>query len=404
MKAFDPSHSSGAALAVAVICCFFAGGLYGWSALAAPLQVTFGISTADTGLAFSLAIVSFTLAVIFTPVFFANRVSTRHIAGLAVIGAICAFMAVHAASFGMFLFWFSAGFGAMSGGLYSTTLAIGAASTNRTVATPVIVASFGAGGAVFGPLWRILDAANWGLHGLYFLAAGLTLSGILGWLINHTICTRSASSGDMQARADAEPSQQRRLALLWLIFAFGSYGGLMVLGMASKMIDANGISIWLASLTLSGIAICNTAGRLSVAALCPRLGLAVCLSLSVVLTTSGLVLIYAGGVVAILISPGLMLIAGGYGLVASTIPLLTCASFTPDTFQRRFGIVFTAWGTAGFSAPWIAGTLFDMTGSFDLALLSAILATGAFAVIGRSLVREIEQSIDDRTSLQPPRV
>ena len=165
-------------VAAAALTCFFAGGLYGWSALIRPLQADFGISTGDAGLAFSLAIVSFTCAVLVTPKIFRQSASPQQIAMLAVLGAGFLAMAMVSASFWSFLFWFSGGFGAACGAIYIVGVSIAAGTHLPSVATPIVVAGFGAGGAVFGPLWRVLGNYGWGFKGLLFLVAGLILSAV----------------------------------------------------------------------------------------------------------------------------------------------------------------------------------------------------------------------------------
>lgn len=374
-------------VAAAALACFFAGGLYGWSALITPLQAAFGISVADAGLAFSLAIVSFTGAALLTPGMFRQTTPTRQIAWLAGLGVASLTLATTSASYGSFLLWFSGGFGATSGAIYIAGVAIASNSQRHAVATPVVVASFGAGGAAFGPLWRVLSSLGWGLNGLLFLAAGLLVAGLIAAcakLPDAMVRTTPVSTGF------ARDVFQTRVALLWLTFALGSYSGLMVLGLAAKIMDAADIHVSLASAALAGIAICNTGGRLSIAWIAHTLGQQACLRLSFTATLSGLVLLLLAGTMAIPLTVGLLLIAGGYGMVASVIPVITRACFAPDEFKARFAVIFTAWGAAGFSAPWVAGALFDVTGTFDLAISTALLIAMLFGVTGSALMQVIQ--------------
>ncbi len=72
---------------------------------------------------------------------------------------------------------------------------------------------------------------------------------------------------------------------------------------------------------------------------------------------------------------GLVATATGYGLLASAMPTLVGSLFGKHVFAHFFSIVFTAWGVAGLVAPWIAGVIFDNTGSFDAAILAALIST-----------------------------
>ena len=50
----------------------------------------------------------------------------------------------------------------------------------------------------------------------------------------------------------------------------------------------------------------------------------------------------------------------------------TCLQFYGPTAQgSNYGLLFTAWGLAGFAGPWIGGYLKDMTGSYYMPFLCA---------------------------------
>ncbi|MEP5731358.1 MAG: MFS transporter [Sulfitobacter sp.] len=375
----------------AIMACFCAGGLYGWSALIAPLQDRYSVSTADTGLAFSIAIVSFSSAVLILPSVFRGRSSTRQFAWFATLGAVFVLLALNAPTYVLFLIWFSGGFGAASGAIYIIALAISAQSIQKEIATPVIVASFGAGSAVFGPLWRFGGDQGWGLNGLLFLVMGLVVSALMAWQSNWRSETSSPPSSALN-QDKTQSAGNRRCFLLWLTFAFGSYTGLMVLGLAAKMMDEVQMGLTTVGLTLGGIAICNTAGRLSAALLGARCGLSGCLALSFGITALGLTASFLSSEWVKIMPLGMMCVAAGYGLTASTIPLVTQSSFGPGEFQRRFAVVFTAWGVAGFCAPWIGGILFDRNGSFTPALLTATCSCLAFGLVSVLLIRDMERA------------
>ena len=97
-----------------------------------------------------------------------------------------------------------------------------------------------------------------------------------------------------------------------------------------------------------------------------------------------------GDVAAGAVPIGLLCVAGGYGMVASTIPMIARASFPPSEFKARFALIFSAWGVAGLCAPSIAGLLFDATGTFDVAYLVAAISVVLFAGSGRALVKELK--------------
>ena len=99
---------------------------------------------------------------------------------------------------------------------------------------------------------------------------------------------------------------------------------------------------------------------------------------------AGLALLSAGAVIVLGVSGGpgfvmiaLALIGFAYGGIIAAYPAAITKMFGVLAGPRIYGHVFTAWGFAGLFAPFLAGGLFDWTGSYQLALLTA----GALGVI-----------------------
>ncbi|MEM0947094.1 MAG: MFS transporter [Pseudomonadota bacterium] len=362
---FDVSSLFKALLAV-----FCAGALYGWSALAPSLQSQFDTSKADVGFVFSLAIVSFTAAVLIAPRLVERFGDDVVIGASAFLATAWVGLAVVTSSFGMFLLCFSFGFGFASGTIYSTALRVGASGARPWLTTPMIVAGFGLGGVVFSAIWTVLVAQGWGLRALAVLAGALCLTAILG-LTGRTINVRDRAGKSHPAGSESET--RRELALLWGIFAFGSFAGLMVMGLAGSVLEHSQAGITLTGIALAGVTVGNTLGRFSAAltrGASPKLALVVSVALSLV----GLGLAVLSAAPA-WVGVSLALIALGYGLMASALPLATSHIFGTQGFQAAYGIIFTAWGLSGFAAPWLAGLLFDLSGSFTPGFIVAIVTT-----------------------------
>ena len=364
--------------------CFCAGGLYGWSALVPVIENVFDGTTAHAGRIFSLAIVAFTLAVLTIPRL-SGHVQSLFATGLIGIGGtVFLLLASFTAHYWLFLIYFSAGFGFVSGALYINVLSMAAASDRSKWLTPVMVAVFGLGGVVFGPLWRQLVAQEWGTLAILPLA-GLMFVSSLGTLLicKHPVtarlssmrATRQSDSSDNTANSRKRQSGDSfRLALIWGIFATGSTAGLMVLGLATKIIEHAGGSVTLASSGIAGIAFGNTLGRLSVSAQLYFTG-ATSVALLATLAIAGGLLLVLTSATAMTIAAGLSIVAFGYGIMASTIPVIVQRQFGPSNFSSYYSIVFTAWGLAGLTSPWLAGVLFDASGSFSSSIQLALIAT-----------------------------
>ncbi|MEM6610310.1 MAG: hypothetical protein AAF689_17245 [Pseudomonadota bacterium] len=366
------------------LACFCAGALYGWSALASSLQARFDTSTADVGLVFSLAIVSFTAAVLVAP--HLGRWRTGHVilGTSAGVAAISVGLAAMAASFTWFLAFFSLGFAFAAGAIYSTVLRIGAATDRPWLATPIMVAAFGLGGVAFSAGWTALVAQGWGINALAVLAAALILVAIY--------CLADRQGGGLMGKAaigtgtTAPPRSRRMVSLLWGVFALGSFPGLLVLGLAGSIMEHTNAEIAWTGAVLAGVAAGNTVGRLAGAvtgAATPKMGLYI----SVTLSAFGLIVALTSAV-PLWLGISLIVVALGYGLMAATVPLATTYIFGVDRFQSAFGIIFTAWGLAGFIAPWLAGRLHDIFGSFApgfaLALVASLGTLPLIYLIGRA--------------------
>lgn len=366
--------------------CFCAGGLYGWSALISALQQAFPISTADAGFVFSIAIAAFTIAVLTTPYLPTFLRDFRGLSMLGVIASIWLFASSIAPNFTIFVIFFGIGFGTTSGAIYMVTLGIAAETKKPKITTPIMVAAFGLGGAAFGPIWRVLGAMEIGLLSILVLPIMFVLVSLISLFIFKEKDKTTDAVEQYFGEEAAIPQPFHLIALLWMLFACGSVSGLMVLGLASKMLDIAGSGIFLASIALSGIAIANTSGRLSVAGL-NQISSPISIALFAALIGAIGLIIATQSESVELISLALILVALGYGAMASAVPSITSSFFGQKNFTRTFPIVFTAWGAAGLSAPWIAGAIFDATGNFSGAIYLALCANLCAVIIACILLK-----------------
>ena len=77
--------------------------------------------------------------------------------------------------------------------------------------------------------------------------------------------------------------------------------------------------------------------------------------------------------------------------VTSPPPALPCCRLTPicPALQLAvYGRIFTAWGTAGVLAPWLAGKLFDVTGGYSAALVVSAVSLVVSALAASALPRD----------------
>ncbi|MEO6624522.1 MAG: MFS transporter [Burkholderiaceae bacterium] len=370
------SVSTPAQLVPVALICATAGSLYGWSALIPALLQRYQVGYAEAGQVFSFAIVAFTFAVLVVPRLDPRWRSLHALSGYACLACACVTAAPWMARFWQFLLAYGIGFGSLSGAIYMVSLEIAGRTQRPALSVPVMVAAFGLGGVVFGPILSTLVSRGMGLSALWLVALALAATGCFGFW---------RAAGEKQAAPDSElpvPSERRAIkrppgswmpALLWLIFAFGSVAGLATLALASRMVADRGASAVWVSLAVAGVGLGNSLGRLAVGLLGRWLRPRAILLVAQGITFAGLVLLGLTSAPAL----GVLMVsfvALGYGLLAAGMPVLTRALVGPGSFAETYSIVFTGWGVAGLLAPWIAGAVRDQAGDFQGVVAGASLA------------------------------
>ena len=374
----EPPLISSATLISAAAICFCAGGLYGWSALIPVIENQFGGSTEQSGLVFSIAIVAFSIAVIVSPRLPPRFNGLRGCIVFGLCGTLFLILSMVVSTYLLFLVFFGFGFGICSGAIYINALATAAQSSRPAVITPLMVASFGLGGVVYGLIWRLLVVRGWGVMALLPLVIALVVACLFAYWVNRrSAFVLNVTSATSTVSFDLGKPMLGKLivfVLLWLSFALGSAGGLMVLGLAGKMIDSIGASATLTSIGIAGVAVGNTVGRLSVSGINYAIKPINTAVLAVSIVAIGL-FITGLATSPVSVTIGISVVALGYGAVASTIPALVSAIYGKAHFARVFSFVFSAWGVAGLTAPWLAGATYDTTGGFVMAVQLALFAT-----------------------------
>jgi OFA family oxalate/formate antiporter-like MFS transporter len=123
-------------------------------------------------------------------------------------------------------------------------------------------------------------------------------------------------------------------------------------------------------------------GSLLAGLLVDRLGLRRALAVPLVVAMVSLYLV-ASAVDPKVALAGLCACGVAYGALIAVVPLVLRSRFGAARFSQTFGVVFTAWGSAGLLGPFVGGVLYDQTGSYLLALAlgagSAAIALGLLA-------------------------
>ncbi len=361
---------------------FSIGALYAWSVFIVPLERELAASRSELSAVFSLATVSFTLCMLFGARLY-HHVSAPTLGFLT--GALAAGGLLLAGTGTSSIIAIGIGFGVLFGlanGLgYGLSLQVVQAAypERRGLVTGLSVASYTAGSAVFAGLfaWGIQlygPGGTFRMTAVYMLAVGIAVF-ILLKLSGIRISPTTRHAPLFVAR-----DFSIKFWVLWLGLFFSAFAGVMVLGHAATIVGALGADPETMALGVALIAIGNGIGRLAGGWLCdwqpPRRFLAPLLFLAALCLL--ILLIWSSVLLAMV---ALTFMGIGYGSVAGSYPVIVSKIYGLVNVSQAYGRVFTAWGVAALSGPYVGGLLFDWAGDYGPAI-----AIGAGAALVASFV------------------
>ena len=373
--------------------CF--GSAYAWSVFLQPLQAEFGWTRAQVSVAFTLCI-----ACIAAGVLIGGRWQDRK--GPALVGLTGALLfsgGMFLARFTDSLWWLYVFYGIMVGfasGVGSTgPLAVGMKwfPDKRGLVTGLMVMGYGAGGALIAPLAGLLIhwygwRQTFAILGIGFFV--VTTAGSL-FLRNPPEGWRPAGwtppkpgEGAFRTIHDYAPLEMMRTGTflrMWPAYALGTTAGLMIIGHLAAFAQGAGFSRPDAAVAVGILAIGNGFGRIGSGWLSDHIGRTKTLA-SVMAVTAVLLLFAAAVSTRLELFCTSFLIGYCFGSQLSVFPSATADFFGVRNLGNNYGVVVTAWGTAGIIGPMLGGWLFDATNSYTSAFrIAALLALVAAVLV-----------------------
>jgi OFA family oxalate/formate antiporter-like MFS transporter len=185
--------------------------------------------------------------------------------------------------------------------------------------------------------------------------------------------------------------------LLWFMYACGAGAGLMIISKLAAIADKQ-VGISLGFVLVAVLAVGNGGGRIATGMLSDKIGrkamMLICFVLQAVLifllsratSDNALGTIPAMAVIS-------ALIGANYGANLSLFPSITKDFYGLKNFGMNYGLVFTAWGVGGFLLAYLAGKMYDIHQTFDIAYYgaSAMLVLAAIVVF---LLKQPHHSIE----------
>ncbi len=164
-----------------------------------------------------------------------------------------------------------------------------------------------------------------------------------------------------------EMIKTKQFYFLWIMFAFASSAGLMIIGNIATIAKTqaqmeNGFYL------VGILAVFNAGGRLAAGFLSDKLGRV--RTMMIVFVLQGInMLLFAGYSTPAAITLGTALAGIGYGALLSLFPSAVADYYGVKNFGGNYGVLYTAWGIAGTIGPIIAGIVVDKTGTYNLAYI-----------------------------------
>lgn len=362
------------------------GTIHAFSVFLAPWEEMFQASRAEVSLVYSLALVFLTLSVLSGHRIYGLLHPALLIIALSAIATLGVLIAAHASSLPQVWLGYSLLFGGANGVGYGFSLQLSAQAMPRRkgFAMGVVTASYAVGFMVF-PVISEPAFNDGGIGEALELLSGLVAgAGVVAAFMIYLSGSTYQGVDALQRQSSPIPTQGMLQLKLWTAYGTGVAAGLMAIGHAVGIVEANGGS---ATQTLGApvlIALGNMAGGVSAGFMLDRVRarrLLVALAGISAITLIGLS--ESGSPMTAL--AGLVMTGFCYGAIISAYPVTVAVYFGLVQSSSVYGRVFTAWGLAGLTAPWLAGTLYDHTGGYAMALKIAGVAALASAIAAYNL-------------------
>lgn len=184
----------------------------------------------------------------------------------------------------------------------------------------------------------------------------------------------------------------RQFYMLWIMFCFGTFAGLLIIGQLSK------IGLEQASMTtpyylVATYAFFNFAGRIGCGIISDKMGRKKTLFVMFLLQ----VLVYS--LFAQLITPltlmlGISVVGFTFGGMLTLFPAATADYFGIKNFGVNYGMLITAWGIGGVFGPLVGGMVRDLTGTYTISytVSAALGAMGAIISLTTKSPKLVEEA------------
>jgi OFA family oxalate/formate antiporter-like MFS transporter len=338
------------------------GAVYIWSVFKGPLIEKFQWEPAATNLTFSISLLVFAIG---TVVFgrLQDKIGPRWVATIG--GLLLSFgliLASKTTSVGWLYLTFGVIGGAGIGAGYVCPLAtcVKWFPDMKGMITGLSVAGFGGGALVFTPVAKNF-ISNYGVLPTFtYLGIIFGVCVILGAQLLHNpppgykpagwnppVQASGKSTADNYSTGEMLKTPQ--YYLIWVSYLFGCAAGLMIIGNALPIAQAQGLSEALAASAVMTVSIFNAAGRLIWGTVSDKLGRTK--TLLVIFLACGLTMISLKALTGTAILIGVSLVGFCFGGFLAVYPSVTADYYGTKFYGMNYGTVFMAYGIGAVLGP-----------------------------------------------------
>jgi hypothetical protein len=352
-----------------------------------PLEALLALSRADLALVFAIASAGFGVGMNLVPYGYGLASTPALMLACSIASVLGIVLAATAGGLGQLVVGYGVLFGAGGGAAYilaQQTVNLAVRSRHGLV-NGYIVSLYPAGAMIAAPLfgWSIREFGVRATLGGF--AGVLAVTGLASaWLIAQSGVTLAGEA----ASATPEAGERRR-AVFWrlcIVFFLAASAGLMVLSQAAGIITAYGgataLAVYGTTFIAGSIAVARLGGGWmvdwltipAVAAVAHAVALAGNVTLS----------LWPGPRVSVL---ALTLVGLGYGLISGLTAAAVAVYWRRALYGRMASRIYLAWCAAAIVLPIVAGRLFDLTRSYESAILIAAGGNALGILVALSLPR-----------------
>lgn len=370
------------------------GVLYSWSVIKKALVDQWGWTNSDASLPYTTAIVIWAIALLFAGRL-QDRIGPRKVVTM---GVLLTSLGLIGSGFIHNVLPLMLSFGVLAGtgiGFAYSSVTPPALKwfhpTQKGMVAGIVVSGMGVASIYIAPLTTFL-LGKFGISGAFIILGGFILAVALpiAQLIKNPPEGYTPPIPAKAPKANAPKSspfnaewrtmvKTRQFYYLWIMFAFASSAGLMIIGnIASIAKSQAGMDKGFYLVAI--LAIFNACGRLAAGWLSDRIGRMYTFMIVFMLQGINMAL-FANYTTVFTITVGTALAGIGYGALLSLFPSVIADYYGVKNFGGNYGVLYTAWGVSGTIGPIIAGLVVDRTGNFGLAYqISAGLLAVAFVL------------------------